>query len=74
MDLANNTPKPIGEKAELHSRYRQKRGNFQPLSLKHHAFLFLCMKYELSKQLLKIFVKLCGSSSIFALSNHTTLS
>jgi hypothetical protein len=55
----------------LPSGYWQKRGNFHPFSMKQYVSVYI---YKKLQELWKILKALSGSSSVFALSNHTTFS
>ncbi len=69
----NNSYQRVGEKGDLPSSYGQKRGNFNPYSLKHCVSLTLiksrssCGKLKNAQQFFSYF-------TICTLSNHTTFS
>jgi hypothetical protein len=49
LECPHNTYQPIREKAELLSCYQQKRGHFQPVSLKRPFSVHLSKSKELGK-------------------------
>ncbi len=65
----NSRCQPIADKAALPSGYWLKRGNFHPVSLSGPFSVYIYLK---SKEQGNIFKTLIGSSTIFAVSIHTT--